>query len=269
MRVLAAAGLLLAVAAAGAYWFARTPPGPPGDPARREVAVAAAADLKFALPDVVAAFGRQRPDVAVKVTYGSSGNFFTQLSNQAPFDLFLSADIDYPRKLIEQGRAVPGSEFVYAVGHLVVWVPNGSPLDLDALGLRAVLDPAVRKVAIANPRHAPYGRAANAALRHSGVYEQVKDRLVLGDNIAQTAQFVESGAADVGVIALSLALAPAMRDKGRYWSVPLDAYPRLEQGGVILTWAKDQDATQALRAFIMGEGGRAILPKYGFILPGE
>src|SRR5262245_59173140 len=140
MRVLAAAGLLLAVAAAGAYWFARTRPGPPDAPARREVAVAAAADLKFALPDVVAAFERQRPDVAVKVTYGSSGNFFTQLSNQAPFDLFLSADIDYPRKLIEQGRAVPGSEFVYAVGHLVVWVPNGSPLDLDALGLRAVLD---------------------------------------------------------------------------------------------------------------------------------
>jgi molybdate transport system substrate-binding protein len=265
----AAVGILLAAVAAGVFWLFQSRQALPDAAPQREVAVAAAADLKFAFGDVVAAFERRHPDITVKVTYGSSGNFFTQLSNEAPFDLYLSADIDYPRKLIAQGRAVNGSEFVYAVGHLVVWVPNGSPLDLEALGIQAVLDPAVRKVAIANPKHAPYGRAAQAALKHFGVYEDVKDRLVLGDNIAQTAQFVESGAADVGLIALSLALAPAMRDKGRYWPVPLDAYPRLEQGGVILTWAGDKEATQALRSFIMSEGGRAILPKYGFRLPGE
>src|SRR5262245_14711563 len=127
----AAVALLLAVAAGAALWFALARP-----PAavRRQVTVAAAADLRFAFPDVVAAFERRHPDVAVQVTLGSSGQFFAQLANDAPFDLFLSADVDYPRQLVEQGRALAGSEFVYAVGHLVVWVPNGSPLDLNALG---------------------------------------------------------------------------------------------------------------------------------------
>jgi molybdate transport system substrate-binding protein len=243
---------------------------PSGDKsAPREVRVAAASDLQFAFAEVSAAFANAHPDVAVKVTYGSSGNFFTQLASEAPFDLFLSADVDYPRKLVEQGRAVKETEFHYAVGRLVVWVRNMSPLDLDALGVRAAADPAVKKVAIANPRHAPYGRAAEAALKHAGVYDQVKDRLVLGENIAQTAQFVESGAADVGLIALSLALAPNLKERGRYWEVPADAHPRLDQGGVELTWAKDKAATKALREFLTGAEGRAILRKYGFRLPGE
>jgi molybdate transport system substrate-binding protein len=236
-------------------------------PTAREVRVAAAADLKFAFEDVSAAFRAKHPDIAVRVTYGSSGNFFTQLSNDAPFDLFLSADIDYPRKLIEQNRAVKESEFLYAIGRLVVWVPAGSPLDVDKLGIRAVADPAVRKVAIANPRHAPYGRAAEASLKHAGLYDQVKDRLVLGENVAQAAQFVDTGAADVGIFALSLAVAPTMRDRGRYVEVLADSYPPLEQGGVILTSAKGKEAAQALREFLTGEEGRAILAKYGFRRP--
>jgi molybdate transport system substrate-binding protein len=242
---------------------------PPGGGAGREVRVAAAADLKFALDEAASEFQAKNPGIAVTVTYGSSGTLFAQLTNDAPFDLFLSADIDYPRKLAGQGKAVQDSEFTYAVGHLVVWVPNGSKLDLDKLGIRAVADPSVKKVAIANPKTAPYGRAAEAAVKSLGVYDQVKDRLVVGENIAQAAQFVESGAADVGLIALSLALAPNMKDKGRYWPVPLDAYPRLEQGGVILTGAKDADAARALRAFLTGAEGRAILKRYGFTLPGE
>jgi len=241
--------------------------GHPAGP--REVRVAAAADLKYAFDEVAAAFQARTPGVVVTPTYGSSGNFATQIANGAPFDLFLSADIDYPRKLVEQGKAVPGSEFLYAVGRLVVWAPAGSPLDVEKLGVRAVTEPGVRKVGIANPRHAPYGRAAESALRHYGVYEQVKDRLVLGENIAQAAQFVESGAADVGLIALSLALAPPMRDKGRSWEVPADAFPPLEQGGVILTGAKDAAAAQALREFLTGADGRAVLRKHGFRLPGE
>src|SRR5439155_3328701 len=185
--------------------------GPSGDAATpREVRVAAASDLKFAFDELARDFQARHTGIAVKVTYGSSGNFYTQLASEAPFDLFLSADLDYPRKLVAQGRAVKETEFQYAVGRLVVWVPNGSPLDLDQLGIRAVTDPRVKKVAIANPRHAPYGRAAEAALKHAGVYDQVKDRLVLGENIAQAAQFVESGAADVGLVALSLALAPTL-----------------------------------------------------------
>jgi molybdate transport system substrate-binding protein len=238
-------------------------------PGERVVTVAAAADLKFALDDLLAEFHRAHPDIRAEVSYGSSGNFFAQLSNHAPFDVFFSADIDYPRRLIEQGLADKDSEFVYAVGHLVVWTRRDSPLDVEKLGVRALLDPAVRKIAIANPKHAPYGRAAEAALKKLEVYDRVKDRLVLGENVAQAAQFVETGAADAGVIALSLALAPTLREKGRYWEVPLDAYPRLEQGGVILSWARDRAAADTLRGFVLGTEGKAVLRRYGFFLPGE
>jgi molybdate transport system substrate-binding protein len=265
----AVALILVAAVAGGVAWYARMRLDQTGEAAPREVAVAAASDLRFAFDEVVTGFERRHPAIKVKVTYGSSGNFFAQLSNEAPFDLFLSADIDYPRKLVEQGQAVRGSEFLYAIGHLVVWVPNDSKLDVTGQGIKAVTDPTVKKVAIANPRFAPYGRAAEAALKHYGVYESVKDRLVFGENIAQTTQFVDSGAADVGVIALSLALAPTLRERGRYWAVPLDAYPRLEQGGAILTRAKDKEAAETLRAFLTGAEGQAVLRRYGFVLPGE
>jgi molybdate transport system substrate-binding protein len=240
-----------------------------GGAAGREVRVAAAADLKFALNEAAADFMAKNPGIQVSATYASSGTLYAQLTNAAPFDLFLSADIAYPRKLVEQGKAAKDSEFLYAVGHLVVWVPNGSKLDLDKLGVRAAACPAVKKVAVANPKTAPYGRAAVAALKSLGVYDEVKDRLVFGDNVAQTAQFVESGAADVGLIGLALALSPNMRDKGRYWPVPLDAYPRLEQGGAILTGAKDAAAAREFRAYLTGADGRAILGRYGFTLPGD
>jgi len=250
----------------------RTPlPTPDGseEAARHAVAVAAAADLKYALDEVVVEFLKEHPEIEVKVSYGSSGTFHAQLSNKAPFDLYFSADIEYPRRLAEAGLTVPRSEFLYATGQIVVWVRNESKLDVKGRGIEVLNDPAIRKIAIANPKHAPYGRAAEAALKTLGIYDQIKDRFVLGENIAQTAQFVESGAADVGIIALSLAMAPVMRDRGRYWIVPLDKYPRLEQGGVILAWAKDRQATEQLRAFVVGNQGRAILRKYGFMLPGE
>jgi molybdate transport system substrate-binding protein len=267
--VVIALGACLLIGVALAAWFALRDEAPQAPPARGEVRVAAAADLKFALEDVVKAFRARRPDIDVKVTYGSSGNFFAQLSNRAPFDLYLSADVDYPRKLAQQGLADKQSEFVYAVGHLVVWVPKSSPLAVEKLGAAALRDPSVKKIAIANPRHAPYGRAAEAALKSLGVYDQVKDKLVLGDNVAQTAQFVQSGAADIGIIALSLALAPELREQGRYWEVPLDAHPRLEQGGVILSWAQDRQAAETFRGFLLGDEGKAVLKRYGFFLPGE
>jgi molybdate transport system substrate-binding protein len=233
----------------------------------RLVRVAAAADLKFALDEISTAFRAKHPDITVQVSYGSSGNFFAQLSNRAPFDMFFSADVDYPRQLIAQGLAVKDTEFLYAVGRLVVWVPRTSALDLTRLGINALADPSIRKIAIANPKHAPYGRAAEAAMKTLGVYETVRERLVFGENIAQTAQFVQTGAADIGIIALSLAIAPALKDEGQYWEVPLESYPRIEQGGVILSWATDTAAAQAVRAFVLGEEGRAILHRYGFFLP--
>lgn len=233
------------------------------------ITVAAAADLKFALEEVVVEFQKAHPSIKVTVTYGSSGNFYSQLSNKAPFDIYFSADIEYPRKLVEAGLAIKESQFHYAVGQIVVWVLKDSAIEVEKLGMESVASASAKKVAIANPEHAPYGRAAEAAMKSLGVHERIKDRLVLGENIAQTAQFVETGAADVGVIALSLALAPTMKEKGKYWLVPIDSYPRLEQGGVILSWAKNLDATKQFRTFVTGDHGRALLKRYGFILPGE
>jgi molybdate transport system substrate-binding protein len=226
--------------------------------------VAAAADLRFALEEIIEALRKQHPDIDVRVSYGSSGNFYAQLSNRAPFDIFLSADVDYPRRLIREGHAAPETEFVYGTGRIVVWVTRDSAIDLEKLGMQALLDPSARKIAIANPRYAPYGRAAEAAMKSLGVYEKVRDRLVFGDSVLQAAQFVESGAADIGIISHSLTLRPPLRDKGRSWMVPLDAYPRREQGGVILVWAQDRAAAEALRQFLLGDDGKAILRGYGF-----
>jgi molybdate transport system substrate-binding protein len=227
-----------------------------------KLSIAAAADLNFALDEVSRQFQAAHPDVDLAIAYGSSGNFYAQIRNQAPFDVFLSADVEYPRKLVQEGIGARDSLFVYAVGRIVVWVPASSPLD-PATALRAA---SVRHVAIANPQHAPYGRAAEAALRSLGLYDGVAGKLVLGENIAQTLQFVQSGAADVGVVALSLALAPPVRGQGRYWEIPVTAYPRIEQGGVIL---KDSKAGREFRSFLLGDGARRILKEYGFSLPGE
>jgi molybdate transport system substrate-binding protein len=257
----------IACVVAGAVSCRHQAPPSENGTAARTVSIAAASDLKFALEDELTAFRAFHSDIAVTATYGSSGNFFAQLQNHAPFDMFLSADANYPRKLEEAGLAQKGSEFVYAHGRLVVWVPATSSIDVEHLGLRAVLDPAARKVAIANPEHAPYGRAAEAALKKEGIYDAVQPKLVLGENIAQAAQFVQTGAADVGIIALSLALSGPMKDKGRYWSVPLDSYPTLEQAGVILAWAKDVAAAEEVRTFVMSPEGRSILGRYGFVVP--
>ena len=235
----------------------------------RSVNVAAASDLKFALDEVIVAFEKASPAIKVTPSYGSSGHFYSQLANKAPFDLYLSADIDYPRKLVEAGHAAKESLFDYAVGRIVVWVRRDSPIDVEKLGIESLAHASARRIAIANPRHAPYGRAAEAAMMKLNIHERVKDRLVLGENIAQAAQFVEAGAADIGVIALSLAMAPALKDKGRFWLVPPDAYPTLRQGGVILSWARDIDAAEQLKAFVTGADGRAILRSHGFVLPGE
>ena len=233
----------------------------------REVTVAAASDLKFALDEIVQEFGKVNKRMRVNVSYGSSGNYYSQLSNEAPFDVFLSADLEFPRKLAQQGLTLPDSEFTYAVGRIVVWVPRGSPIDVETLQMDALRHPSVTHIAIANPQHAPYGRAAEAAMRSTGIYHSVQTKLVLGENIAQTLQFIQSGNAEIGIVALSLAVAPTVRGQGRLWEIPLDRYPRMNQGGVILKWAKDPDAAQAFRTFLIEPTGRSTLKKFGFILP--
>src|SRR3982751_1598691 len=230
-----------------------------------ELKIAAASDLNFAFKDLVGVYEKKTGD-QVKLTFGSSGNFYSQIENGAPFDLYFSADIRYPQKLIEGGHGVADSLYKYAVGRIVLWVPTGSAVPIDK-GLESLAHPSVRKIAIANPKHAPYGRAAVAALEHFKLYEATRSKLVMGENISQAAQFVESGASDAGIIALSLAMAPTMKAAGKYWEVPADAHPPIEQGAVVLTRSGNQDKARAFLKFLQGTEGQQIMRRYGFLLP--
>ena len=234
----------------------------------QEITIAAAADLSAALPEIVAKYKAQTGR-DVKLTFGSSGNLTNQIRNGAPFDLFFSADEEYPKQLIADGLADKDSLYRYAAGRLVLWVPASVSLDLEKLGPRALLDPSIKKIALANPQHAPYGRAAEATLKHFGIYDQIADKLVLGENVSQAAQFVESGNAQAGLIALSHALSPAMKDKGRYWTVPLDAYPTLNQAAVVLSKSKQPEAARKLLRFVRGPEATSLLKSHGFSLPAE
>lgn len=241
-------------------------PDCPSAPANPELTIAAASDLNFAFKELVTEYEKTTSQ-HVKLSLGSSGNFYSQIQNGAPFDLYFSADIGYPRKLEEAGLAVPGSLYRYAVGRIVVWVPSRSALAVEKLGMEVLLDPSIKRIAIANPKHAPYGRAAVAAMQHFKVHDRVKNKLVLGENISQTAQFVESGASDVGIIALSLALAPAMKDMGKYWEIPAGAHSPLEQGAIVVKNSKHQPEAKAFFEFLKGDRGREVMRRYGFILP--
>jgi molybdate transport system substrate-binding protein len=234
----------------------------------QEITVAAAADMSAALPQLVEAYTKKTAQ-SVKLSFGASGNLTNQIRNGAPFDVFFSANEEYPQQLIAEGLASKETLYRYAVGRLVLWVPADSPLDLSKLGMNALLDPSVKKISIANPATAPYGRAAAAALRHFAIYDQVSSRLVVGENVSQAAQFVESGNAQAGLIALSHALPPAMKDKGRYWTVPLDAYPTLNQAAVVLSRSKQQDAARRFLEFLRSPEAAPLLTTYGFSLPAE
>ena len=230
--------------------------------AAQELTVAAAADLQFAMQDVSARFQKETGK-RVKVIYGSSGNFFQQIQNGAPFDIFFSANLDYAKKLSDAGLAEPDSYYQYARGKIVLWVPKESKLDLKS-GMKVLLDPSVKKIAVANPQHAPYGQAAVAAMEKENIYARVKDKFVLGENISQTASFVVSGAADVGIVALSLALSPNMKDKGRYAEVPPSEYPTIDQACVILSSSKSKDTARQFLSFIKTPAIGDVLRSYGF-----
>ncbi len=204
----------------------------------------------------------------VRVITGSSGNFLSQIENGAPFDVFFSADIEYARKLEAEGLAAPDSAYLYAVGKIVLWVRNDSRLDIGK-GLAALRDPSIHKVAIANPQHAPYGRAGEEALRKAGVYDAIKDRLVLGENISQAAQFVESGNADAGILALSLVVSPGLKEKGRYWKIPENLYTPIQQGAVLVRASQNPQGARAFLEYIKTPAAAALLERYGFALPGS
>jgi molybdate transport system substrate-binding protein len=228
----------------------------------QEIIVATAADLQSAMQDVASRFERDTGK-KVKVIFGSSGNFFQQIQNGAPFDMFFSANLDYPKKLEAAGLIENGSYYQYAKGKIVVWVPNDSKISLNP-GLKALIDPNIKKIAIANPLHAPYGQAAVSAMQKEGVYDKVKDKFVLGENISQTASFVVSGSADIGVVALSLALSPNMKDKGRYKEIPTDEYPPIEQACVILRTSKNKEIAQQFLSYFKSAAVADLLVGYGF-----
>jgi len=231
----------------------------------QEITVAAAADLQFAMQDIADQFQKETGK-KVKLIFGSSGSFFQQIQNGAPFDMFFSADLSYPKKLEAAGLTVPGSYYQYAKGRIVIWVPKDSALDVSS-GLKSLLNPNIKKIAVANPQHAPYGQAAVAAMQKEGIYDKVKDKFVLGENISQTASFVVSGSADVGIVALSLALSPSMKDKGRYVEIPTDEYPPIQQAGVILSSSKNKEAAQQFLSFVKTAFVADTLKKYGFDVP--
>jgi molybdate transport system substrate-binding protein len=234
---------------------------------RQPLAIAAAADLVYCLQDLDAGFAKQHPDVDVKVSTGSSGNFCAQIQNGAPFDVFLSADVSFPQTLAKAGLVDADSLAIYAVGRVVLWTTKPG-VDV-AKGLAVVSGDTVKKFAIANPEHAPYGRAAKAALEHEGLWTDAEPKLVLGENIAQTAQFVQTGAADAGVVALSLVLSPALAKTGCWTEIPTDFYPKLEQAAILTARGAKNPAARAYLDYLRSKEARAIFDRYGFRLPGE
>ncbi|MBI4444707.1 MAG: molybdate ABC transporter substrate-binding protein [Acidobacteria bacterium] len=236
---------------------------------KNEVRVAAASDLTFALEKIAKRF-EQLTGNRAKVSFGSSGNLYAQIRDGAPFDVFFSADLEYARRLQEEQLALAGSLYVYARGRLAVWTRAESGLDVESLGIKALQSSSMRKIAIANPRHAPYGRAAIETLRHYGVYENVLPRLIYGESISQAAQFAQSGAADAGIIALSLAVSPEMKASGIHWEVPEEAHTPLNQAVVLLRHDKRATAPAARRFFewVSGEYSRSVLRSSGFVVDG-
>jgi molybdate transport system substrate-binding protein len=228
--------------------------------------IAAAADLEPVLPPILEQF-QQTTGIHAEATYQASAMLTTQIQNGAPFDLFLSADLSYPKRLIDAGLADAAgtsdssTPVPYARGTLVLWTRKDSQLPPPSLDL--LRSPLLKRLAIANPERAPYGRAAVAALTSLKIYEELKPRIVTAENIAQTAQFVDSGNADAGLISLASALTPRLASSGTYFVVPRDLYPPIEQGAVIVSKTSQREAVHKLLDFLLSPTVQAQLAKSG------
>jgi molybdate transport system substrate-binding protein len=243
--------------------------------AAQNLKIAAASDLTAALANLTPEFEKES-GIHVNISLGSSGNFFAQIQNGAPFDLFLSADQSYPQKLEQAGLAEPGTLLTYARGKLVLWMPANSPpqfaADKNVIltgDLNPLLSSSVQRIAIANPAYAPYGRAAEAVLRHYGIYDHLKPRLVLGENISQTAQFGQSGNAQAAFIAMALAVTPEMRRNGRFVVLPQESYPPLDQAAVVLRSSRQKMEARRFLEFLQSPEARKILREFGFEVPAK
>lgn len=238
-----------------------------GTAAAEEITVAAAADLQFALREIAQKY-EQKSGNTVKLTFGSSGALAAQIENGAPFDVFFSADASYPERLVKQKAADGKTLTRYARGLLVLWMAKDQPMTGTVGGivmadLVTLTAAGIKKIAIANPQHAPYGRAAVEAMKKAGVYDKVAGKLVMGENVSQAAQFAESGNAQAALIPLSLAQAPSLREKGRYLAVQQSLYAPIVQAAVVTKQAHDAAAAQGFLRFVLHDGV-LILRRYGF-----
>lgn len=230
-----------------------------------KIVIAAAADLKFALDEIVTEFKQMHPSDTIEIVYGSSGKFFTQIQQDAPYDLYFSADIAFPEKLAKAGFAASEVK-PYAWGRIVLW---SASIDASKMTLPDLSSPTITRIAIANPKHAPYGKRAEEALRSAGIWDTVEPKLVYGENIAQTAQFVQTGNAQIGIIALSLAMNPELSTQGGYYLIPDTLHEPLEQGLVITKRAADNSLAKSFVAYVDSQPARTTMMRYGFTLPTE
>ncbi len=228
----------------------------------QEMTIAAASDLKFALDDIHTEFRKSFPNDKVNVIYGSSGKFSQQIEHGAPFDLYFSASKKYPDDLAQKGFAATEPK-LYALGRVVLWSARH---DATSISLKDLTDDKYRKVAIASPDHAPYGVRAMEALKHEGVWEALQAKIVIGENIAHTAQLIEQGAADIGIIAYALALNPQLAKKGGYTMIPQEMHQHLEQAYIITNKGKDNSVAYRFADFMTTKKAHEIMIKYGFVV---
>jgi molybdate transport system substrate-binding protein len=233
---------------------------PAGNQAPAELTVAAASDLTSAFEEIGREFESTYKTKVVFV-FGSTGMLTRQIENGAPMDLFAAANVSYIDELEQKGLTIPGTKTIYARGRITFWTTRDSNLRLE--NIRDLARPEVQKIAIANPDHAPYGLAARQALESAGIWEQVKPKLVYGDNIRQTLQYAETGNVDVAIVALSL----SMQSHGRWTLIPEELHKPLDQGLGIMKSTQHEQAARAFATFLTGPQGRATLQKYGFTLP--
>lgn len=229
--------------------------------AQQKITIVAAANLKIALDSINTVFKKENPTIDTQITYGSSGKLFEQISNGAPFDLFFSADMDYPNQL-KKNKLTTSEIKMYAIGKLAIWSKKTDP---NKRKINSLFDANVQKIAIGNPATAPYGEKAVESLKYYKVYDKVKSKLVFGENITQAAQFVTTGAADIGIIALSLVLTPNMqKEGGKYYIIPQQTHSVLEQGCVLLKHAQGNANATKFYNFISSKKAVAILKYYGY-----
>lgn len=231
----------------------------------QKVNIAAAANLRYVLEEIKTAYVKQNPKAKVTLTFGASGMLVQQIINGASFDFFMAADNEFPLKLKDKGLTT-GAMSTYAFGKLAIY---STTLEVDKQGLNVLKDPAVKKIAIANPETAPYGERSVELLKNRKLYESLKSKIVLGENISQAAQYAFTGNAEVGFIALSLALAPEMAGKGSYYIVPQSEYKPIEQACILIKTPVLNTEASKFKKFILSPATKAIWEKFGYSVPGK